>query len=134
MSFRFDDDNEFEEVDEEETDQESEDEDESDEDESDEDESDEDESDEDEPEDDQDDDEEDEEAAKLERIEQAFRTERTRIRACDDIAELRTMRRDYQEILAGAVGVGRLRMNDLIELVDEQVTNLNAKRFAAGSP
>ena len=119
MSFRFDDDNEFEEVDEEETDEESEDED---------------ESDEDEPEAEQDDDEEDEEAAKLDRIEKAFRTERTRIRACGDIAELRTMRRDYQEILASAVGVGRLRMNDLIELVDDQVTNLKAKRFAAGRP
>ena len=120
MSFRFDDDNEFEEVDEEETDEESED--------------DQDESDEDEPADEQDNDEEDEEAAKLDRIEKAFRTERTRIRACGEIAELRTMRRDYQEILAGAVGVGRLRMNDLIELVDEQVTNLKAKRFAAGRP
>lgn len=117
MGHQYDDDNEFEEVDEEETDEESEDED---------------ESDEDEPEDEQDDDEEDDEAAKLDCIEKAFRTERTRIRACDDIAELRTMRRDYQEILAGAVGVGRLRMSDLIELVDEQVTNLKAKRFAAG--
>ncbi len=119
MSFLFDDDNEFEEVDEEETDEESEDDEESDDDESD---------------DDQDDGEEDEEAAKLERIEKAFRTERTRVRACDDIAELRTMRHDYQDILSRATGVGRLRMHDLIELVDEQVTNLKAKRFAAGRP
>ncbi len=129
MSFLFDDDNEFEEVDEEETDEESEDDEESDDDESDDDESDDDESD-----DDQDDGEEDEEAAKLERIEKAFRTERTRVRACDDIAELRTMRHDYQDILSRATGVGRLRMHDLIELVDEQVTNLKAKRFAAGRP
>ncbi len=119
MSFRFDDDNEFEEVDEEETDEESEDEDE---------ESDEDES------DDADDEPDEGAEERLERIEKAFRAERTKVRACDDVAALRTMRRDYQEILASAVGVGRLRMNDLIETVDEQVTNLKAKRFAAGRP
>ena len=119
MSLRFDDDNEFEEVDEEETDEESEDE----------------ESDEEESEDAEDEPDEDAEAAeRLERIEKAFREERTKVRACDDVAALRTMRRDYQEILASAVGVGRLRMNDLIETVDEQVTNLKAKRFAAGRP
>ncbi len=117
MSFRFDDDNEFEEVDEHETDEESEDEDESDEDDADEDESD------------------DDEAERLERIEKAFRAERAVVRASDNVGDLRAKRREYQVILANtANSVGRLRMNDLIELVDEQVTNLKAKRFAAGRP
>lgn len=119
MSFRFDDDNEFEEVDEEETDEESED----DEDESDEDDADEDESDD------------DDEADRLDRIEKAFRAERTVIRACDNVADLRAKRREYQVILANtANNVGRLRMNDLIELVDERAIELKAGRFAAGRP
>ncbi|MFZ5477356.1 MAG: hypothetical protein ACOZNI_11335 [Myxococcota bacterium] len=115
MSYPYDDDNEFEQVDEEETDEESEDDD-------------------DESDEDDDDDDDQDEDARLARIETAFRAERALIRACDDVAELRTKRREYQAVLSNGevIGVGRLRINDLIELIDDRTTDLKAKRFAAG--
>jgi hypothetical protein len=128
VGYRFDDDNEFEEADEEETDESDDDEASADDD--------------DESEDDDDDDDDDEAAgaqaedeAQLTRIEKAYRAERAVVRACDDVADLRTKRREYLAILGGTTNsVGRLRVNDLIELVDERVIELKAGRFAAGRP
>ncbi len=118
MGYRSDDDNEFEdveEVDDEDADEESE-------------------EDDDDSDDNESDDDDQDEDARLARVETAFRAERALIRACDDVAELRTKRREYQALLSDGevIGVGRLRINDLIELIDGRTTDLKAKRFAAG--
>ncbi len=88
-----------------------------------------DDADEDEDEDEDDDDEPDEEQV-LRDIESAFRTERARIRGCDDLHELRAIRTECQALAASrdANPAARIRLNDLIELVDDRVTDLKAKR------
>ena len=124
MGYRDDDDNEFE-------DEDATDEDETDEEETDEDSESEDTASEQDASDDEDD---PDEEARLARIESAFRAERSVLRACVDVAELRAKRREYQAMLSngGVVGVGRLRVNDLIEILDDRASDLKAKRFAFG--
>ncbi len=67
-------------------------------------------------------------------IERAYRQERATIRACDDLHELRRLRRAHQE-LADSDGreAGRLRAFDLVELIDERITDLRAQRMASRS-
>ncbi|MFH1466941.1 MAG: hypothetical protein ABIO70_21340 [Pseudomonadota bacterium] len=74
--------------------------------------------------------EEDEEAIFAE-IEQVFRRERARIRACDDIHELQALRAEYRSTAeSGAREAGRIRARDLIELVDGRITDIKARRLA----
>jgi len=76
---------------------------------------------------------EDEEEDLLQRIEQAFRGERARIRGCGDLDELRALRAAYASDAAGSRlnQAGRIRARDLIELIDDRVTDLKAQRIAA---
>ncbi len=77
----------------------------------------------------EDDDEDDEQVfANIERI---FRQERAKVRACKDIRELRRMHAEYRELAEGNGRVaGRIRARDLMELVDERITDLKAQRMA----
>lgn len=82
--------------------------------------------------------EEDEEEAEdpeevLARIEKAFRSERARIRSTEDLHELRALRAECEALLsnAGAPQAARIRARDLVELVDDRLTDLKAKRLAA---
>lgn len=79
------------------------------------------------------DEEEEDEEELLARIERAFRTERARIRACEDLHELRAMRADHQSLVTNrnAAPAARIRSRDLVELVDDRVTDLKAKRLVA---
>jgi len=67
-------------------------------------------------------------------IERAYRQERATIQACDDLNELRRLRRAHQE-LADSDGreAGRIRALDLVELIDERITDLRAQRLASRS-
>ena len=68
----------------------------------------------------------------LARVERAFRADRARIRACGDVGELRAMQDDFRASLADGTlyGVAALRGNDLVELIDERITDLKAARMA----
>jgi hypothetical protein len=68
----------------------------------------------------------------LARIEKAFRTERARIRASVDIGELRALRSEYQALESNArmPQAARIRARDLVELIDDRVTDIKAKRLA----
>ena len=68
----------------------------------------------------------------LARVERAFRADRARIRACGDVGELRAMQDDFRASLADGTlyGVAALRGNDLLELIDERITDLKAARVA----
>lgn len=82
--------------------------------------------------DDEEEEEEDEEEL-LARIEKAFRGERARSRACTDLNELRALRPEYQTVESNGTlnQAGRIRAHDLIEIIDDRVTDLKAKRIAA---
>lgn len=84
--------------------------------------------------DEEEDEEEEDEDDLLARIEHAYRSERARIRASDDGHELRALRTEYVALEAsGRLNqAGRLRARDLIELIDDRVTDLKAKRLASG--
>jgi hypothetical protein len=68
----------------------------------------------------------------LARVERAFRADRARIRACGDVGELRAMQDDFRASLADGTlyGVAAVRGNDLLELIDERITDLKAERVA----
>ena len=68
----------------------------------------------------------------LARVERAFRADRARIRACSDVGELRAMQDDFRASLADGTlyGIAALRGNDLLELIDERITDLKAARVA----
>lgn len=87
--------------------------------------------DEDEDLDEEEEEEEEDEEELFAKIEQAFRTERARIRNSEDLYELRTMRAEYQALDTGGRSQAcRIRARDLIALVDDRVTDLKAKRLA----
>lgn len=82
--------------------------------------------------DDEDDDEDDDEV--FANIERAFRQERAAIRACDDLHELRRLRATHQALAnSGARDAGRIRARDLVELIDDRITDLKARRMARRS-
>jgi DNA-directed RNA polymerase specialized sigma24 family protein len=85
-------------------------------------------------EDDEDDEDEDddpltEDDAMLARLDKAYRALRARVRAVSDLSELRTMRSEHTAALAGRQSPTlRLRTLDIIEAIDDHVTNLRASR------
>lgn len=68
------------------------------------------------------------------RVDRAYRDERAKVRASEDIAELREMRETYQEqLMEGKLpGITGVRANDLIEQIDDRITDLKARRFGGG--
>lgn len=65
----------------------------------------------------------------LARLDKAYRALRARIRAVSDLSELRTMRSEHTAALAGRQSPTlRLRTLDIIEAIDDRVTNLRASR------
>ncbi len=65
----------------------------------------------------------------LARLDKEFRKLRARVRALTDLSELREIRGQEQAALAGPLTpTVRLRTIDIIEAIDEQVTNLRARR------
>jgi hypothetical protein len=68
----------------------------------------------------------------LARIEKAFRSDRVRIRASNEIAELRRLRSEYQTLESNTEinQAARIRARDLVELIDDRITDLKAKRLA----
>ncbi len=90
--------------------------------------------DDDEPDDDDDSEDPPDEETIFQNIEAAFRTERARVRACDDLHELRTIRSEFQALSTSprANAAARRRINDLIEILDDRVTDIKAKRLRDG--
>ncbi len=79
-------------------------------------------------EDDGDDEDDDERFAAIER---AFRLERANIRSCEDLHELRHLRASHQALAnSNAREAGRIRARDLVELIDDRITDLKARRMA----
>ena len=68
------------------------------------------------------------------RVDRAHRDERAKVRTSEDIAELREMRETYQEqLMEGKLpGITGVRANDLIEQIDDRITDLKARRFGGG--
>lgn len=79
--------------------------------------------------DDEDDDLPAEDDAMLARLDKAYRALRAQVRAGSDLSDLRTMRSDHAAALSGRQSPTlRLRTLDIIEAIDERVTNLRASR------
>jgi hypothetical protein len=78
--------------------------------------------------DDDDDDDDDDEAE----VERQFREHRARVRACANLDDLRQMRANLRHaVSAGTVqGASRIRAKDLIELIDDRITDVRAKQIA----
>ena len=72
----------------------------------------------------------------LARVEHAYREERTRVRASVDLDELRTMRELYRGQVADGTlhGIAAVRGNDLLEHIDDRITDLKAARLAERGP
>ncbi len=65
----------------------------------------------------------------LARLDKDFRKLRTRVRASTDLSELRSIRADQAGALAGHLSpTTRLRTLDIMEIIDERVTDLRASR------
>ena len=78
---------------------------------------------------DTDDDQPAEDDAMLARLDKAYRALRARVRAVSDLSELRTMRSEHANALAERQSPTlRLRTLDIIEAIDDRVTNLRASR------
>lgn len=86
--------------------------------------------DDDEEEGDEDDDPGTEETAEgLAALERAFHRLRAQVRASSDVVALRAMRAEYLESLSSPMSpTTRLRTQDVIDLIDERVTDLRAAR------
>ena len=70
-----------------------------------------------------------EDDAMLQRLDKVFRRLRDRVRASTDPSELRTIRNEHTASLAERqTPTVRLRTLDIIEAVDERVTDLRARR------
>jgi len=74
----------------------------------------------------------DDEAEDLEEVERQFRQQRANVRACSDLDTLRQMRANLRHaVSAGTVqGATRIRASDLIELIDDRITDVRAKQLA----
>lgn len=84
--------------------------------------------------DDEEEDEDEDEDEVFANIERAFRQERAAIRVCDDLHELRRLRATHQALAnSGARDAGRIRARDLVELIDDRITDLKARRMARRS-
>ena len=78
---------------------------------------------------DDDDDQPAEDDAMLARLDKAYGALRAHVRAVSDLSELRTMRSEHAAALAGRQSPTlRLRTLDIIEAIDDRVTNLRASR------
>lgn len=68
----------------------------------------------------------------LARVELAYREERARVRGSVDLDELRAMRELYRTQIADGTlhGIGAVRGNDLLEHIDDRITDLKAARLA----
>ena len=75
-----------------------------------------------------------EEPSPVARADAFFRKNRTFVRACKDVRVLRKMRQEYVEYLDGdEIGdAWRIRLGDLVELIDDRVTDLFAARVVSG--
>jgi hypothetical protein len=70
-----------------------------------------------------------EDDAMLARLDKDFRKLRARVRASNDPSELRSIRFDQTAALAGPLTpTTRLRTIDIIEAIDDRVTDLRARR------
>jgi len=70
-----------------------------------------------------------EDVAEIARIDKAFRSLRARVRSLTDLSELRSIRNDNAEALAGRLTpIARLRIEDIVEAIDVRVTDLRARR------
>ena len=70
-----------------------------------------------------------EDAASLARLDKAFRELRARVRACSDLSQLRAWRAEQVAELGGRLTpTVRLRTLDIIEAIDDRVTDLRALR------
>ena len=76
--------------------------------------------------------EEEDPAVVLARVERAYREERARVRASEDLAELRTLRDTYRTQVADGTlhGIAAVRGDDLLEFIDDRITDLKAARLA----
>jgi len=83
------------------------------------------------PTDDPDDEEAEDEDEHIRQVEAGFRSDRARIRSCGDLDELRELRAEYQrlEMRGGLSAAGRIRAHDLVELIDERITDIKAQRM-----
>lgn len=81
--------------------------------------------------DDADDEEDDSDAA----VEATFREQRAIVRESRDLGDLRRMRRNLQDAIAGDLleGVAAARGRDLIELIDDRVAELRSRQLAGGA-
>jgi len=68
------------------------------------------------------------------RVDRAYRDERAKVRTSEDIAELQEMRETYHEqLMEGKLpGIAGVRANDLIEQIDDRITDLRSRRFGGG--
>lgn len=76
--------------------------------------------------------EEEDPAEVLARVERVYREERAGIRASVDLDELRAMRELYRTQIADGTlhGIATVRGNDLLEQIDDRITDLKAARLA----
>ena len=75
-----------------------------------------------------------EDAASLARLDKAFRELRARVRASSDLSQLRAWRAEQVAELAGRLTpTVRLRTLDIIEAIDDRVTDLRALRVGQRS-
>ena len=65
-------------------------------------------------------------------IERQFRELRARVRGCADLDDLRKMRANLRQAISAerVQGIARVRATDLIELIDDRITDLRAKQIA----
>lgn len=77
------------------------------------------------------DEEEKDEDEHIQRVEAGFGSDRARIQSCGDLDELRGLRAEYQrlETRGGLSMAGRIRAHDLVELIDDRITDIKARRM-----
>lgn len=65
-------------------------------------------------------------------IERQFREQRARVRTCVDLDELRRLRSNLRHAVSARTvqGIARVRASDLIELIDDRITDIKAKQIA----
>ena len=75
-----------------------------------------------------------EDAAGLLRLDRAYRILRAKVIASTDLSELRSLRFDQTTALAGRLTpTTRLRINDIVEAIDDRVTSVRAALMRRGS-